>query len=431
MKGVGLTALLWLAPGSRAAETPLQVEIEPNAIVPLGPGRPPRLTIDVQGVPEGGTVWLAVVRDCDGNGQPERPADARETCPALIERESVSASRHRRVQDHLNAESLNELPRGEVLWLRVTRSRDTAIAPSPVAALIRFALVENACALWPTVIATFFGGKCSPGLLQALRRHRGPSGLDERTFEVRFASVGLSPNHSVVLGPSLAVEGTRDATGAAWESTDSLLVTRGKSAPGRTMRPSAAELARVRLGAEKTTHEQLWTPPDGNLLVPAAPLPLDRGQVAFAIQSQVGEPAPGKPAARIVRWNGSRIDAEVEVPFRIHQMMAYANGGQRVLALSLGTDANRPVFLDVDFASRTFEIIGYDNVLYQAAQRSPTSGVSAIAFEDNSGKNGWEILLVGEDGQWIGDIARGTGDELLPAWRADSKALLWLAEVDR
>lgn len=433
-----------------AAEAPLLVEIEPNAL--LVRGSEARLTVEVRGVPEGERVWLAVARDCDRDGHPERPTAPDGACPALLARESEPASRKGLVQDRLSAKELAGFPEEEALWLRVTRHRDDVAAkeadapppntpppntPPPVAGMARFALVSDPCTAWSTLVDTFLGGTCSPGLRQALRRHRGPAGFVDRTFEVRRASVEIGADGSATVGESVVVAGTRGATGAAWESDGTLLVTRAATldANGAPLAGGApAELVRLRLGGEAPP-ERLWAPPEGGAAnggtVPAAPLALGCGRVAFAIQTQHGEPPPGEAAARVVRLDGRKIDAEVAVPYRVHQLLASADNGRRVLALSLGVGANRPTFLEIDFKTGGFEIVGYDHALYHAAMRSPGAAVSAVAFEDNSGHHGWEIVLVGADGEVVGDVARREGEDLLPAWRGDGGELLWLAEVGR
>ncbi len=416
---IALTALPLLALSSRIlAQDRLHLEIEPNALQKTRNGKLLPMTLEVRGLDVDEIVRIEVLRDSSGVANP------------IYAWDSSPADAKGHVRDKLDFEAKDwDLPENVGLWLRVSRKKDETDAD-----LALFGLVRNPCTLWPTLVDTFFSGKCDPGLLQALRRHKGPAGLEDSTFEVRRLELtSLTDNEP----EATTVPSTTGATGVAWADDATLLVTRAPAAREKAGADIGPGLYRIPLDGKP---QLLWKPDDE--LSPAAPLALGDGRIAFVRQSLTGEPLEDENAVVFLSlWDHGvvKLDA-LSLPYRIHQLLASADGGRRILALTLGIRSNRPLFLLVDLGDAetppSVKVEGYHHVLYHAAMRAPTggraAGLSAIAFEDNSGRWGWDLVLVGRDGQWVRDLVRRKRkDDLMPAWRPDGKELAFLAELSR
>jgi hypothetical protein len=391
---------------------PARLEIEPNAI--QDPSQP--MAIEVGGIPEGETVRLQVFRDCNDAGEPD-PQRGGGCAKALYDRVSRPAGKDRTVRDQIDfADAVGKtLPTDTVLWLRASRSR------SARGRSVRFGLVKDPCSLWQGVVGTFFGGKCDPHLRQALLTHRGLSSLGDTVFEVRR----LDP--AAAVPGAVPVAGTRGATGVAWLDRDTLLV---------TLAPTAAESGSLAPGLWRVPltgkPEALWPLPGGDGWVPAAPLALPGGRIAFARQrGGLAAGAEEGTLAYLSVWDKGKVDAGIELPYRIHQLVAHDAAGNSLLALTLGAGNSRPAFLQIDLRARTVQYLGYDRCLYQAAMRSPHGDDSAIAMEEISGKNGWDLVLVDGRGHWKRDLQARPEDDLLPAWRPDGGEIAFLAEIQR
>ncbi len=143
---------------------PAWLEVTPNAIQEWE-----HMTVSVGGIPEGEVVHLEVLRDCDGDGKPEResmkecrsPLYVVGSMPANGENIVVVEFDFRR----LEAEGIL-LPNNETLWLRASRPG------SRHARQVVFGIVSNPCNLWASIVDLFFGGRCDPRLGQALVEHR-------------------------------------------------------------------------------------------------------------------------------------------------------------------------------------------------------------------------------------------------------------------
>lgn len=400
---------------------PAWLEIEPNAI--QDPDEP--MTIEVGGIPTGTAVLLQILQDCNLDGDPDPVGSAQ--CPSpLYERTSKVANPKRLVVDALDFRALEKelaqkgrrLPRETLLWLRESRPG------SRQALLYQFGLVANPCSLWSTLIETFKGGPCDPGILQGLPRNRSVSGLEQVVFEARRLSLG-DPNAKPV-----SVPGTRGATGVAWQGDGALLVTLGQqAAAGAEPSPSPGLL---RFPAGGGTPETLWTPPSGDPFLPVAPLALPGGRVAFVRQRPGGEPTEGEPTGYLSLWKDGSADAGVALPTRIHQLVASDTAGRKVLAITLGIGDNRPSFLSIDLSSGEVRNLGYHHSLYHAMMRSPQGTGSLLSLQDNTGRNGWDLVLVDAHGAWKQDVQVRTGaHDLLASWRPDGREVAYLAEIAR
>jgi hypothetical protein len=387
---------------------PAWVEVDPNAIQKAD--QPMR--IDVGGIPQGQTVTLQILQDCNGDHRPDLQGQGDCKSP-LVARDSSKAGSRNRVEDSLDFTALEKsgtsLPRNRALWLRASRPG------SRQGVLTLFGLVDDPCTLWQATLEVFHLGACGKSAVaQALRRHRGPLGFEEKTFEVRR----LDPAGDA---PPVSIAGTRGATGVAWLNAQTLVVTATEA---------GSKLLRVPLQGEPTV---LWKDPAQDGLSAAAPLALPGGRIAFVRQRLPGqESAEGRPVAFLSLWADGRIDpaCDIVLPFRIQQLLASSSEGRQILALSLGIGENLPSFLQIDLAERTVQNLGYSPTLYQVAFRSPETGVSVVSFEDVSTDHGWDLVLADDKGRLIKDLQARKQDDILPDWQPDGKSLAYLAEVE-
>ncbi|HEX4961294.1 MAG TPA: hypothetical protein VF173_10685 [Thermoanaerobaculia bacterium] len=388
---------------------PAWVEVDPNAIEKAD--QP--MQINVGGIPQGQRVTLQILQDCNGDHRPDLQGQGDCKSP-LYARDSSKADSQNRVEDYLDFAALEKsgtsLPRNRALWLRASRPG------SRQGVLSLFGLVDDPCTLWQSTLEVFHLGACSKSAVaQALRHHRGPLGFEEKTFEVRR----LDPASDA---PPVSVAGTRGATGVAWLSAQTLVVTATEA---------GSKLLRVPLQGEPTV---LWKDPAPDGLSPAAPLALPGGKIAFVRQRPPGqEAADGRPEAVLSLWAGGKIDPahDVVLPFRIQQLLTSSPDGRQILALSLGIGENLPSFLQIDLAERTVQNLGYSNNLYQVAFRSPKASASVVSFEDVSTDQGWDLVLADDKGHFLKDLQpRKKKDDILPAWQPDGKSIAYLAEVE-
>ncbi len=405
---VALAAALLSVLGSPArAAGPRWVDVEPNAVA-----RPDqRLRVTVAGVPVGERVLLQILQDCDHDGKPEERD--RGACRSPLDRwESQPADARGRVADAIDLAVLDArpggIPREVTLTLRAS-SRAAAGSVAPFADTI-FGVVENPCTLWQTAVQAFWGGRCDPGLAQALRQHLGPAGLEDVTFEVR--RMALSGGAAA----AVPVAGTRGATGVAWLDDRTLAVTLAAGGAG-----TRAGLLRVPL--DQGTAEMLWSATDDRF--PTAPLALPGGRIAL-IRQRLAKEGDG-PRAWLSVWRSGRIEQEIALPEKIHQLVAVDQAGRSVLALALNDV--RPAFFQIDLGAGTVTSLGFAPSLYHAALREPGGERAVVALEDNSGTTGWDLVLVGRSGQPERDLAVRKEHDLLPAWRPAGGEIAYLAQV--
>ena len=417
---------------------PLYVEVEPNALQRLKKKALDPMNIEIWGAGPKATVHLEVLQDCDGDRIADRPGT--ETCKSPLDAwESPPAGREGHIRTELDFATRSwELPENVALWLRVSRSVD-----AEGGTLVPFGLVLNPCELWARLVDTFWGGDCDPGLLQALRQHKGPAGLEDVTFEVRRLAVGAEGTPRVAAEP-VAVPGTEGATGIAWANPSTLLVTRAPVVldvpPKRSHQKRAAAvpagLYRVRLAPDGSTadtgaHELLWEPKNDGLM-PAAPFALKKDRIAFVRQS-LGDPVvDGKSTVLLSFWqNGALESSEIPLPYRVHQILAKSADEEEILALSLGVGSNRPLFLRIHLNDQTVDLVGYHHDLYRTAMRSPDGTTSAIAMDDTSGRWGWELVAIDGAGGVTPLVHRKKLHDFMPTWHPHGGELAFLAEVSR
>jgi hypothetical protein len=404
----GIASILLAAAQAPDPGPPAWVEVDPNAIQKAD--QP--MQINVGGIPQGQTVTLQILQDCNGDHRPDLRGQGDCKSP-LVARDSSKAGSRNMVEDSLDFTALEKsgtsLPRNRALWLRASRPG------SQQGVLTLFGLVDDPCTLWQATLEVFRLGACSKSaVVQALRRHRGPLGFEEKTFEVRR----LNPAGDA---PPVSIAGIRGATGVAWLNAQALVVTATED---------GSKLLHVPLEGEPTV---LWKDPAPDGLAAAAPLALPGGKIAFVRQRLPGqESADGRPVAFLSLWADGKIDPahDIVLPFRIQQLLASSPDGRQILALSLGIGENLPSFLQIDLAERTVQNLGYSPTLYQVAFRSPNTGASVVSFEDVATDQGWDLVLADDKGRLLKDLQARKQDDILPVWQPDGKSLAYLAEVE-
>ncbi len=404
-----LFALVWLsAQAQEDPGRPKRLAIDPNAI--LRGDRP--LEIEVEGIPKKERARIWVVRDCDKDG---RPDDGPE-CPRVYEGESEVADHQGMARHRLDFVELDvRFPRGESLWLRASRPDSERFRQA------MFGFVEEECSVFQTVVHAFLSGDCDPGLAQVLRKHREPSDLASAIFEARRLAVDDPAADPV------AVPGTRGVSGVAWLDRETLLVTAAGAADEDSLVPG---LYRMPLAPNRAPR-CLWHPEPG---APGAvaPLALPDARVAFVRQA----PGPQRSGAEeavawltILRLEGRRIEREVALPYKVHQLVAVNAEGTSVLALSLGVADNQPVFVMVNLEDEEAEVVGFSNALYQSLMREPGGERSVVAFENTFADQGWQLVLA-EGRKLIRDLVKREGHhDLAPSWRPRGGELAYLAQV--
>src|SRR5262245_47445513 len=119
---------------------PAWIEVDPNAIENID--QPMR--INVGGIPQGQTVTLQILQDCNGDHRPDLQGQGDCKSP-LYTRDSSKADTRNRVEDYLDFAALEKsgtsLPRNRALWLRASRPG------SKQGVLSLFGLVDDPCTL--------------------------------------------------------------------------------------------------------------------------------------------------------------------------------------------------------------------------------------------------------------------------------------------
>jgi len=379
---------------------PAGLEVEPNAI--QNPAQP--MVIRVKGIPPGETVHFQVLQDCNGDDRPDLSGTA--GCPNPLHAWDSAPAGEDGVCERLSFQNRG-LPENRKLWLRTFREG------SSQALYALFGLVKDPCSIWQSVLATFQRGSCGLKLTQALRQpHRGGVALwaGDR-HEVRHLDLAKK-HYRPVTAP-----GTRGATGLAWFDDRTLLV---------TVAPDGSPSRLLRVPLSGGTVEDLWKVPAGDTRSATAPLALPGGRIAFVRQT------PAASTSLLSVWDKGKLDpaGDLELPGRIHQLVAANPAGQQILALTLGAEESHPAFLRIDLAARSVENLGFDLKLYRAVFSSPQGDHRAIfAFEDNDGQNGWELRLVNASG-WYIDVQSRREDDLLPAWQPSGGEIAFVAQIE-
>ncbi len=381
---------------------PVGLEIEPNAI--QDPAKPMAIRAKI---PLGESIHFQVLQDCSGDGRPDLQERAGCVNP-LYEWDSAPADA-KGVSDRLDFQALSAkgrpLPEGRQLWLRASRKG------SSQALYALFGLVKEPCSLWQSLLATFQRSPCRLGLVQGLLRHRGATAWKDGRYEVQRVDPGAKLLRPMTIG------GTQGATGLAWLDNQTLLV---------TVMPSVGHARLLRVPVSGGCTEILWEAPCGDTRFVTAPIALPGGRIAFVRQE-------GSASSSLLSvWEKGKIDPDRDLvlPGSIHQLVAADPKGREILALTLGTEENQPAFLRIDLVARSVENLGFHPALYQAVFSSPQGDSSIIAFEDNSGQAGWDLVLVNAAGKLDKKVQSRPEDDLLPAWQPNGSGLAFLAEIE-
>ena len=411
---LSLGLLVYLpVPRQAAAQTRAPtLRISPNAIQK----RDVPMIAHLTGAP-GQTLYGFILRNCDRN--PATP-ELRSTgaCTSPLWTSTVTLDGHGRKRWSLKFSDLPPLPDNENLWLRVSASKSGVRHYQDAV----FGFVGDSCGLVDAFRDLFGGRRCKTGVRVALGPRRVTEDLPDEPLEVRRAAIvsgGGAP-------ATTAVPGTHGATGAAWQGSGALIVTirrpygEGLLAPDPSS-VSKPGLYRVDLATGKRT--LLLAAPDKVTFL--APLVLRDGVIAFFEQSDIT--AKDGTVGRLVMWKQGRIVRAMPLRHIVFQLIAADKQGRSILALGAWQGAS--ALLRIDTVAPALADLGFDGRLYHAAMLAPGGGLSAIAQPDNANQDGWDIVLMDDNGRWLGDVAVGPGDDLLPAWRPDGKELAYIAQV--
>jgi hypothetical protein len=405
------------APAALAQHVPRapDVRITPNAIQQ----RDVPMLIDLAGAP-GQTLYLFILRDCDGNAAtPELRGTERCVTP-LHEQMAVLDGTGRR-QVELRFEKNLHLPGNQNLWLRASSvpAGDRAYQDAV------FGLVDEPCSLWATVISAFGLGSCSSGLGEAFGPQRSHD--DQRPAVALEARRLVIPPDGTPAGDPVSVPGTRGATGVAWLDPGTLLVTVGASeqdiVPVDDDAPEPVPPGLYRIDVATGKGQRLVQPGERETL--AAPFALGGDAIVFARESVVVR-ADGSVATLTV-LRGNRVTREIPLRRSIHQILAMDPRGRSVLAYSRWQGI--PILLQIDLLTGAVADLGFPPQLFHAVMRMPGSSQAVVALEDNAGYNGWDLILVDGSGHLAQELAVGPSEDLMPAWRPGRREIVYLGQT--
>ncbi|MCG8420981.1 MAG: hypothetical protein MJE77_23920 [Proteobacteria bacterium] len=216
-------------PGTKTAQVVKRrphVRITPNAV------QDPETIMDIEIDGEfSQTVYLFVLRNCDGNRRSPELSRQQSSCKPLWQK-TVKLDDRGRGFESIRMKDLTSAEGNVRLWLRAAAVPDGRRHYTDAV----FALRRQGCG----VLATMLRRDCEWGT-QLLIPRRGAEKLPRMPFQV--VRQGLRGSIEAI-----PVPGTRGATGVAWESQRSLIVTiRG---PGKELKPGftiSTEAAREQL----------------------------------------------------------------------------------------------------------------------------------------------------------------------------------------
>jgi hypothetical protein len=409
--GIGAAAPVALA--QKVPRAP-DVRITPNAIQQ----RHVPMLIDLVG-PPGQTLYLFILRDCDGNAAtPELQGS--KGCDTPLHKQVFVLDATGRRQVELRFDKNPHLPGNQNLWLRVSSvpAGDRAYQDAV------FGLADEACSVWTTFVSAFGLGNCSSGLGEAFGPQRSYD--DQRPAVALEARRLVIPSGGAPVGGAVSVPGTRGATGVAWLDAGTLLVTVGTSedivtAEDTTPEPVPPGLYRIDVATGK--QERLAAPAEGETLT--APFAVGRGTMAFVRESVIVR--PDGTVATLVISRGGPITREIPLRRSIHQILAMDPRGQSVLAYSRWQGT--PSLLQIDIGTGAVVDLGFPPQLFHAVMRMPGSSQAVVALEDNAGYNGWDIILVDGSGHLAQELAVGPSEDLMPAWRPGRREIVYLGQA--
>jgi hypothetical protein len=390
-------SMTWLA-GAAAPEQPPTwrprgLRITPNALQ----SEDVTMLIEAAGEPKA-TAWLFVLRDCDRDRRPDWKS--RNACVTPVKSWTRQLDARGDLKEKMDFRQHPDIPRNAPLWLSVCSSA----APDTSCADALFGLVENACTLFQSMIDAVTSGPCDPKLHRMLGSRRVSAGTSAARFEVRTATPSEAPVRA------RSVPGTDGATGVAWQTSETLLVTAGP--------PQVPGLYRMK--EDGRDRIRLWKAPRGAL--PRAPVALGGGWIAFVLER--GTP-DSTPAVSLMIWNG-KVTQDVLLDRPISRLYE-----TRTRSALIARAADDPGFLYVDVEARKVTSLGFSGSLLHLLQRSPGSSVVALDYEDVANDNGWDLALVNERGEGVVEVSVGPGDARAPAWRPDGGRFAYLSEIGR
>jgi hypothetical protein len=413
---VTATLAALVAGGTAWAEPPPAVEITPNAIEK--PDRP--MKIAIRGAPRQ-KLHLLVLRNCDNDWLTPEIA-SRGDCDPRVWTRSIDLDDRGRWSERWQMTEVPTTLYGQPLWLRVSPNQDGRWPYGDA----MFTVVSEPCSVWDTFVGLFSDSECQADVQSTLRPQMGDN--DERpavALEVR--RLARDPATGTWARPA-PVPGTRGATGAAWASARSLLVTLGRvendalatgGGPSKLAQPG---LYRIEVASGR--RELLVSSGDGEIL--AAPFAVRPGYMVF-VRERVVAGDDGTVASLAV-WKRGRVIREIPLRQTIHQILAADPTRPSVLAYSRWQGV--PALLRIDLDTGAVTHLGFPAQLFHAVTRAPGGTHAVVAIQDNAGYNGWDLILVDGKGHLAEELIVGPGEDLMPAWRPGGTEITYLGQAE-
>lgn len=422
---------------------PHRVEISPNALQKAS--QPMQVNVVAT---KGQTLHLFILQSCDSD--PSTPdLQSTNTCQTPLWHKEVTIAANR--NDYATALALDKLrdekgqsvtlPGNVPLWLRVSADPTGRRARRDVL----FAIAKHPCGPWKTFL-DFFGqrpkGGCQAGVRAAFTPQKGIiDELPRAVLQVRRMNV--SGYLDSVAGKAeendafSVVPRTHGATGVNWLDNHTLVVTqrelteRERSADRYVVldpaqRPYGKSGMYLHDLANDKREPLYHTPP---YAIPGAPYALSRDLVVLIEDDIVARPQDDSKTTLVVWRRGKKV-RKVPIDRSLHQILGVNRKRRVLLAYSLFRRAPKLVYV----CMRTGRIIdlGSDHRLLHAVMHSPSDEFAALALENNaSARDGWELILVDNEGKLKHRPAVGTGHDLMPTWRPDGAELAFLGQVSR
>jgi len=393
--GVAVGNEAWAAPAPT-------VEIVPNAIE--SPDVP--LLISAEGAP-GQKLYLFILRNCDtdwNSAETRRLGD----CNPVVRRRSITLGTDGRWQERTKLSDIDSTLHGQPLWLRVTSDREGRGTYGEAI----FSIVADRCSVWSTLIDLFSGHGCTAAITATLTpRMRNLEGRPAVTLEVKkLARARLSKKWV-----PKSIPNTRNATGVAWTEEDGLLVTIGPRWEDQSVHvdeqiPSLTPgLYHFDLSGKRASRRV-----DGrDKEVLTAPFSLGPNYLVF-VRERTHCAEDGTVSVLTV-WRDGRIVRELSLRRTIHQILAANLEQFSILAYSRWKGV--PALVNINFQTGSITYLGAAETLFYSIARMPSRIHALVTTHDNAGYNGWDIVVVDEQGILVEELVVDAGEALMPAMR--------------
>lgn len=398
------------------ADPPPAVEITPNAIE--RPDKP--MQIAIRGAPRQ-KLYLLVLRNCDNDWlTPE--ITPRGACDPQVWKRALELDERGHWRDRWQMSEVPTSLYGQMLWLRVSPNED---GRWPYGDAI-FTVVSEPCSVWDTLVGLFTDSECQADVQGTLRLQMA-DGNERPAVPLEVRRLARNPATGTWAEP-VRVPGTRGATGVAWASARSLLVTLAR-AEGGTLATVEKPSTPVRPGlyrvAVASGRRELLVPSSDDEIL-AAPFAVQPDHLVF-VRERVVAGQDGTVASLAV-WRRGQVVREIPLRRTIHQILAADPTHSSVLAYSRWQGA--PALLRIDLRTGAVTHLGFPAQLSHAVMGAPGGSQAVVAIQDNAGYNGWDLILVDDKGRLAEELVAGPGEDLMPAWHRNGKEIIYLGQAE-